>query len=260
MTERFQQKQSEWTEQWTLVQDNELFLFKDWIYPNRLEDFTGKEVLECGCGGGQHTSFVAPIAKSVTAVDLNTTEIAKERNKEFSNVEFIESDIASMNLGKTFDIVFSIGVIHHTDNPDKTFNNLKKHVKQGGRLIVWVYSAEGNSLVKNFVEPFRKMFLKNMKRKNLLMLSKIITAILYLPVYSIYLLHLEFLPFYEYFGNFRKLSFYRNNLNVFDKLNAPQVDFISKERITRWYDLSDFSDVSISQYKGVSWRGSGIKN
>jgi len=260
MTERFQQKQSEWTEQWTLVQDNELFLFKDWIYPNRLEDFTGKEVLECGCGGGQHTSFVAPIAKSVTAVDLNTTEIAKERNKEFSNVEFIESDIASMNLGKTFDIVFSIGVIHHTDNPDKTFNNLKKHVKQGGRLIVWVYSAEGNSLVKNFVEPFRKMFLKNMKRKNLLMLSKIITAILYLPVYSIYLLPLEFLPFYEYFGNFRKLSFYRNNLNVFDKLNAPQVDFISKERITRWYDLSDFSDVSISQYKGVSWRGSGIKN
>lgn len=260
MTERFQQKQSEWTEQWTLVQDNELFLFKDWIYPNRLEDFTGKEVLECGCGGGQHTSFVAPIAKSVTAVDLNTTEIAKERNKEFSNVEFIESDIASMNLGKTFDIVFSIGVVHHTDNPDKTFNNLKKHVKQGGRLIVWVYSAEGNSLVKNFVEPFRKMFLKNMKRKNLLMLSKIITAILYLPVYSIYLLHLEFLPFYEYFGNFRKLSFYRNNLNVFDKLNAPQVDFISKERITRWYDLSDFSDVSISQYKGVSWRGSGIKN
>ncbi len=260
MTERFQQKQSEWTEQWTLVQDNELFLFKDWIYPNRLEDFTGKEVLECGCGGGQHTSFVAPIAKSVTAVDLNTTEIAKERNKEFSNVEFVESDIASMNLGKTFDIVFSIGVIHHTDNPDKTFNNLKKHVKQGGRLIVWVYSAEGNSLVKNFVEPFRKMFLKNMKRKNLLMLSKIITAILYLPVYSIYLLPLEFLPFYEYFGNFRKLSFYRNNLNVFDKLNAPQVDFISKERITRWYDLSDFSDVSISQYKGVSWRGSGIKN
>ncbi len=260
MTERFQQKQSEWTEQWTLVQDNELFLFKDWIYPNRLEDFTGKEVLECGCGGGQHTSFVAPIAKSVTAVDLNTTEIAKERNKEFSNVEFVESDIASMNLGKTFDIVFSIGVVHHTDNPDKTFNNLKKHVKQGGRLIVWVYSAEGNSLVKNFVEPFRKMFLKNMKRKNLLMLSKIITAILYLPVYSIYLLPLEFLPFYEYFGNFRKLSFYRNNLNVFDKLNAPQVDFISKERITRWYDLSDFSDVSISQYKGVSWRGSGIKN
>ncbi len=28
-----QKKQKEWYEQWTLVEDNELFLFKDWIYP-----------------------------------------------------------------------------------------------------------------------------------------------------------------------------------------------------------------------------------
>src|SRR6185295_10883137 len=76
-----QAKQSEWSEQWKMLQDDELFLFRDWIYPNTLGDFRGKTVLECGCGGGQHTSFVAPFAKSVTAVDLNTTDIARERNK-----------------------------------------------------------------------------------------------------------------------------------------------------------------------------------
>ena len=65
-----QVKQSEWLEQWTLLQDNELFLFKDWILPNTLEDFRDKEVLECGCGGGQHTSFIAPYAKSVTRYPL----------------------------------------------------------------------------------------------------------------------------------------------------------------------------------------------
>ena len=71
-----QGKQMEWAEQWELFEDDELFLFRDWIYPNTLDDFRGKNVLECGCGGGQHTEFVASYAKSITAVDLNTIEIA----------------------------------------------------------------------------------------------------------------------------------------------------------------------------------------
>lgn len=254
-----QNKQSEWSEQWSMLQDNELFLFKDWILPNTLEDFRDKDILECGCGGGQHTSFIAPNAKSVTAVDLNTTEIAREKNKEYSNIQFIEADIAKMDLGKKFDIVFSIGVIHHTDDPDRTVENLKRHVKPGGKLIVWVYSEEGNSLVKYGVEPFRKTFLKNINRKTLLGISKLITALLYIPVYTLYLLPLKFLPFYEYFENFRKMSFYRNNINVFDKLNAPQVDFISKQRISKWFDEKEFITVNINSYKGVSWSGSGIK-
>ncbi|MEO8445923.1 MAG: class I SAM-dependent methyltransferase [bacterium] len=254
-----QSKQSEWSEQWTMLQDNELFLFKDWILPYTLEDFRDKAILECGCGGGQHTSFVAPYARSVTAVDLNTTEIAKQKNHEFKNIDFVEADIAKMDLQKKFDIVFSIGVIHHTDDPDATVENLKKHVKPGGKLIVWVYSEEGNGLVKHGVEPMRKMFLKNMSRKNLLGLSKITTALVCVPVYSVYLLPLKFLPFYEYFQNFRKMTFYRNTLNVFDKLNAPQVDFISRERIGRWFSKNEFSVVNILPYKGVSWSGSGVK-
>ena len=127
-----QAKQKEWFEQWTLVQDNELFLFKDWIAPYTLEAFRDKEVLECGCGGGQHTGFIAAYAKHITAVDLNTTEIAKERNQDHRNITYLEADIAKMNLGKQFDIVFCIGVLQHTDNPAKTVENLKAHLKPGG--------------------------------------------------------------------------------------------------------------------------------
>ena len=161
-----QKKQSEWHEQWTLLQDNEEFLFNEWIEPNKLEDFNDKEILECGCGGGQHTMFVAPYAKSITAVDLNTTDLAKKRNSKFSNVEFVEADLAKMDLQKQFDIVFSIGVVHHTDDPDLTMQNLAKHVKPGGKLIVWVYSKEGNWMVDKILEPLRKTFLVNMSRNS----------------------------------------------------------------------------------------------
>ena len=254
-----QQKQNEWHEQWSLLKDDELFLFKDWIYPNTLEDFTGKESLECGCGGGQHTGYIAPYVKHHTALDLNTSDIAKEHNKKFNNISYIENDIAKMDLQKQFDIVFSIGVIHHTDDPNATAGNMAKHTKPGGKMIVWVYSKEGNWLVEHIVEPIRKTFLRKMSRKSLLTLSKITTALMYSPIYTIYLLPLTFLPFYEYFQNFRKLSFYRNTLNVFDKLNAPQVDFISHERIRSWFPENEFTNIHISPYKGVSWRGSGTK-
>jgi SAM-dependent methyltransferase len=242
-----------------MFQDEELYLFLDWIYPNTLEGFSDKDVLECGCGGGQHTSLMAPHAKRVTAVDLNTVDIASERNRRFRNVEVIEADIATMDLGRQFDIVLSIGVVHHTDEPDRTVDNLKRHLGPGGRLILWVYSDEGNFLDKNVVEPIRKLFLKNMNRKRVSLLSKALTCLMYIPIYSLYVLPLRFLPYYEYFENFRRMSFYRNNLNVFDKLNAPQVEFISRQRVSGWLNPEEFGHIHISHYKGVSWRASATK-
>lgn len=242
-----------------MFEDKEVFLFRDWIYPNTLDDFKDKEVLECGCGGGQHTSFVAPFAKEIVAVDLNTKDIAADKSRSLANAAFLEADISQMDLGREFDIVFSIGVVHHTDDPDKTVANLKRHLAGGGRLILWVYSKEGNSLVRNIVEPLRKAFLKNLNRKRLLTLSKAITFLLYISVYTLYKLPFKSLPYYDYFRNFRKLTFARNTLNVFDKLNAPQVIFISKEMVERWFPKEEFEDVRISPYLGVSWRASGTK-
>lgn len=254
-----QAKQHEWFDQWNRMQDHERFLFEEWIWPIQLEDFRGRSVLEAGCGGGQHTSFISPYAKSVVAVDLNTTSIAQRRNALSANVAFVEADVATMFLEQLFDVVLSIGVVHHTDDPDRSVGNLIKHVKPGGLLILWIYSKEGNRLTEYIIEPLRRLFLKNRSRNFVQKCSEILTLPLLLAANTLYRLPLPFLPYYQYLRNARRLSFSRNVLNVFDKLNAPQVQFISRDRVQNWLNPDQFSEVSITSYCGVSWRASGRK-
>ncbi len=255
-----QAPQIEWHEQWSLFRKPEIpFLFEEWIFPNKLEDFRGKSVLECGCGGGQHTALMAPFANKIVAVDLNTIDLAKDLNRDAQNIVFRQENILDMNLGEEFDIVLSIGVIHHTDHPEKAVENLKRHLSRGGRIILWVYSQKGNFLMKHLVEPARRLIFKKLSRRNLKFFSQGITLLLYVPVYSLYLFPLPFLPYFGYFKNFRRLPFYRNTLNIFDKLNAPQVDFISKKRIQTWFSEAEFKDIHVSPYVGVSWRISATR-
>jgi SAM-dependent methyltransferase len=252
----------EWHAQWARFQDDEEFLFSDWIRPNTLADFAGCDILEAGCGGGQHTRMMSAVAASVTAVDLNTADIARARNADRTNVLFVTDDLATMDLGRQFDVVICIGVIHHTDDPDVTFANLYRHCRPGGRMVIWTYSAEGNGLVRYLVEPVRKSVLRYLPRTVVVWLSWLLTLILYPLIYTVYLLPVaRALPYYEYFQNARRMSLRRNVLNVFDKLNAPQTHFTTRAKCGQWFSPARFEPASISvlPYAGVSYSLSGIK-
>lgn len=236
------------------------FLYHDWIYPCKYTDCKDKEVLDAGSGPGIQVRLIAKHAKRVTAVDLDALDITCSKTKDLAyKVDYVRADIGTMDLGKQFDIVNCVGTIHHTDNPDETFRNLYNHVKPGGKIIIWTYSHEGNFLVRRCVEPLRKLFLDGASHRTLWGISFFLNAVLYPIIHTIYRLPLTALPYYEYFENARKMSFKRNALNIYDKLNAPQTHFVTERQIRSWFNSSHFRDVHISMYKGVSWRGSGTK-
>jgi SAM-dependent methyltransferase len=254
-----QVKQPEWTWQWDhAVCDNE-WLFQEWIWPNRLADLAGKDVLDGGCGGGQHLNLIAPYCRSAVGVDLNSCAAARRNTQSAGNVEIVEGDLATIDLGRTFDVVMSIGVLHHTDDPAASFRNIARHCRPGGRVIVWVYSREGNFWNRTVVEWGRRLFVQWLPRPLVWRLAQALAVLLAVPIWSLYLLPLRFLPFREYFRNWRRLPFSRNALNVFDKLNAPQTHFISRAEVESWLSPRDFSDVHVSPYVGVSWRASATR-
>jgi 2-polyprenyl-3-methyl-5-hydroxy-6-metoxy-1,4-benzoquinol methylase len=236
------------------------FLYHDWIYPNTLETLRDKDVLDAGSGPGVQIRLMAQVARSITAVDLEALDVSTETTRDLAGkVHYVRDDISKMDLGRQFDVVNCVGVIHHTDDPTVTFRNLARHLKPGGRMIIWAYAREGNFLMANIVEPFRKRVLDKAPHQVIWWLSMAVTAAMWPIVHTIYRLPLRFLPYYEYFDNFRRLSLRRNVLNAYDKLNAPQQHFLSRETMASWFNAGEFCDVHLSQYKGVSWRASGTR-
>ena len=52
------------------------------------------------------------------------------------------------NLDESFDLVMSIGVIHHLSDPKLAVTKLFNKVKKDGMLLIWVYGFENEILIR----------------------------------------------------------------------------------------------------------------
>jgi 2-polyprenyl-3-methyl-5-hydroxy-6-metoxy-1,4-benzoquinol methylase len=114
------------------------------------ERWEGKKVLELGCGIGTDTINFARKGALVTAIDLSpeSLKIAVERAKVFNvsgNINFYQGNIEELSetiKPQVFDLIYSMGVIHHTPNPEKAVEQIKKFMRIGqySQLRIMLYS------------------------------------------------------------------------------------------------------------------------
>ena len=113
----------------------------------KFEELGGKTVLEIGCGIGVDTGMFAVKNAQVTAVDISIESIkaaelwvkACTRNE----VTFIEANAEHLGLylkPQPFDLIYSFGVIHHTPNPEKVFEQLKYYCSPETELRIMLYA------------------------------------------------------------------------------------------------------------------------
>jgi ubiquinone/menaquinone biosynthesis C-methylase UbiE len=109
-----------------------------------LESLRGARVLDAGCGMGRFAEVCIQAGADVHAIDLSTAVEAAARNLgHHPNAAFYQADIMNLPFtDATFDVVYSIGVLHHTPDTKKAFMSLTRLVKPGGRIAIWVYSTK----------------------------------------------------------------------------------------------------------------------
>jgi SAM-dependent methyltransferase len=104
-------------------------------------DLAGRLVLDAGCGGGRYARLAARHGARVVGVDLSSAvEKAAALCAEWPRVAIVQADLLDLPLAeRRFDLVFSIGVLHHSPDPRRAFAQVAARVRPGGRLAVWLY-------------------------------------------------------------------------------------------------------------------------
>lgn len=99
-------------------------------------DWSGKTVLEIGCGIGDTAAAIANAgASSVEACDYSDSAI-KTAN-ENHQIEGLSFSVASIeDTQGEYDCIVMQEVIEHTDDPFATINKLSQHLKPAGHIIL----------------------------------------------------------------------------------------------------------------------------
>ena len=240
--------------------------FLGWLQPVKPEFFKDKIVLEGGCGKGRHTTLAAKWgAREVVGIDLSAAvETAFAATRALPNAHVVQADIFKLPFKKAFDYAFSVGVLHHTPEPQRAFESLASKVKRGGALSAWIYGAENNEWITKYVNPVRTNFTSKINQPALFHLSKLPTLgvflaskLIYKPLNAASKPLAEKLFYNDYLNHLATFGWREQHNIVFDHLVAPTAFYISRAEFENWWREINAHNVEIIWHNQNSWCGFG---
>ena len=132
--------------------------FLNYIAPVGPEFFAGKCGLDAGCGFGRHLYYAAQFGAQMIGMDFSKAITrAKDIAGEIGRVQFVRGDLQKPPLrSHSLDFVYSIGVLHHTSDPEGAFQALLPLLRPGGAIFIWVYS-KSRKFTNTLLEVVRRV-------------------------------------------------------------------------------------------------------
>lgn len=115
-------------------------------------------VLECACGTGAISRYIAPKCKQLIATDLSEGMLrqASKKCRKYNNVIIKRADMSRLKCrDNRFDKVVAENVIHLLEEPYAAIKELERVCKVGGKIIIPTYinaSSGVNEKAVRFLE------------------------------------------------------------------------------------------------------------
>jgi SAM-dependent methyltransferase len=229
--------------------------FRRWTVHLSPEDWRGKTFLDVGCGMGRNSYWPMSFgAAGGLAIDVDERSLTSARITlaRYPAVEVRELSAYALDDANRFDIVFSIGVLHHLEAPERALAAMVKAAKPGGRVLIWVYGLENNRWIVYFLTPLRKLLFSRLPIGLVHHLSLYPAVILWCA------LHLG-LASIEYFRLLRRLSFRHLRSIVFDQMLPKIANYWARDTVEAMMRGSGLTDVKLAWVNEMSWSAVGTK-
>jgi SAM-dependent methyltransferase len=229
--------------------------FRRWTAHLAPEDWRGLTILDVGCGMGRNSYWPMTYgAAGGLAIDVDDRSLAAARRTlaPFPSVRIEKRSAYEIGSRDEFDLVYSIGVIHHLQYPERALANMVAAAKPGGRVLIWVYGLENNRWVISALDPMRKALFARLPVGLVHHLAIYPTALLWL------LLRLGFGRI-AYFQLLRQFSFRHVRSIVFDQMLPKIAHYWPRATVERMMREQGLLDVSLTWVNEMSWCAIGTK-
>ncbi|MBO5536011.1 MAG: class I SAM-dependent methyltransferase [Clostridia bacterium] len=127
----YEAMQSGWRKK---INDMEFRGFKAWGM-----DFTGKDILEVGCGSGYSASrIVREHPKSYTGMDIMPEQLEKAEALGLQTARFVQGDAADLSRFKdeSFDMIVDFMILHHVEGWRRFLEEAFRVLRPGGEMYI----------------------------------------------------------------------------------------------------------------------------
>ena len=230
--------------------------FRRWtIHLDPASDWRGKTFLDAGCGAGRNSFWAMTYgAAGGLAIDVDdrSVEAARRNLAPFPSVEVRYQSIYDLQETGEFDIVFSIGVIHHLTEPGFAIGRMVQAAKPRGHIVIWVYGRENMGMYVHVMTPLRRAFFSWMPVSLVRLLALVPAGILWL------LLRLGVFRI-EYFRLLRRFSFAHLHHIVFDQMLPHIARYWTREEARSLLEQAGLVDIELHWVNEMSWSVIGTK-
>jgi len=222
----------------------------------RPEELEGKLVLDVGCGMGRFAEVATRWGARVVGIDLSAAAEVAAKNLASRDFVAFQADVFSLPFAPgSFDLIYSVGVLHHTPDCEAAVKVLEKYLKPGGILAVWLYS--GYNKWYRFSDFWRR-YTSRMKPETLHSTLKVAVPMLYNTQQFLKKVPLVGPPaaglMHHMFPVNRQKDPEARMLDTFDWYSPKYQSKHTYEQVFRWYEAMGMEDMRVGEFS-IAVRG-----